>query len=203
MQPSKARTGMVTEKRTLAIGFGNRVIAARVVAILVPGSSPIRKLKAQAARDCRFANATQGRKCRSVVLTDSGHLLLSAVHPETLCQRFETLACGEEDGAGRVVASRVVAVLSAASASASRLRAQAREAGRLVDTTRGHKCRSILLLDSGVAVLSTVHPETICQRLELAPDADAFGTGIGRRIKGNVPALEKASGTEEDGGGNG
>ena len=101
-----------------------------------------------------------------MVLLDSGHLILSAVHPDTLCQRLETLACGEDNGMGRVVASRVVAVLTSASASAGRLRTEAREAGRLLDTTGGRKCRSVLLVDSGVVVLSSVHPDTFCQRLE-------------------------------------
>jgi len=159
--------GVLMEERTaLPIGFGNRVIASRVVAILIPGSAPIRRFKSESARAGRLANATHGRKCRAMVLLDSGHLVLSAVHPDTLCRRLETLPDEEEPAAGRVVSSRVVSVLVAGSSSMHRLRGEAGKAGRLVDITGGRKCRSIMLLDSGAVVLSPVHPDTLCQRLE-------------------------------------
>jgi len=154
------------EGKILAIGFGNRVVVARVAAVLIPGSAPIRRFKAEAARAGRLANATQGRKCRSMVLLDSGYLILSAVHADTLCERLETLPDEEGKASGRIVSSRVLSILVAGSSSMDRLRAEARKAGRLVDITGGRKCRSLVLLDTGILILSPIHPDTLGTRLE-------------------------------------
>jgi len=150
---------------TLNIGFGNRVIASRIVAVLVPGSSPMRRLKDEAKQAGKLGMATQGRRCRSLLLLDSGHVLLSALHPDTVCQRFETVSGGSAGDGDRIVASRIVAVFTSGSASVQRHKEDARAAGRLADLTRGKKCRSILLLDSGHLLLSAVHPDTLCGRL--------------------------------------
>ena len=77
-------------KGVLNIGFGNVVIHARLVAILTPGPNPVRRLRDEARKAGRLVDATHGRKCRSVLLCDSGHLILSSIQPETLCQRYET-----------------------------------------------------------------------------------------------------------------
>ena len=66
------------------IGFGNIVSAARIVAIVSPESAPIKRL-VQEARDNKSAvDATCGRKTRAVLIMDSGHIILSAVQPETV-----------------------------------------------------------------------------------------------------------------------
>jgi len=153
-------------ENTLNIGFGNRVVASRMVGILIPGSSPMRRLKEEARKGGRLANATHGRKCRSILLMDSGHLLLSAVHPDTLSQRFQSVPCESERAGARIMGSRVVALFVPSSSSMDRLKSEARKAGRLVDTTRGRKCRSVLLADSGHVILSCVHPDTMSQRLQ-------------------------------------
>ncbi len=150
---------------TLNIGFGNRVIASRIVAVLVPGSAPMRRLKEDAKQAGKLATATHGRKCRSILLLDSGHVLLSAVHADTICQRFDTIACGTGTEGYRALVSRIVAVFSNDSASMTRQKEEARGAGRLADLTHGRKCRSMLLLDSGHMLLSAVHPDTMCKRL--------------------------------------
>jgi len=147
------------------IGFGNRVIASRIVAVLVPGSSPLRRFKQEAEEKGMLGNGTHGRKCRSILLIDSGHVLLSAIHPDTLCRRLETMTCGNEHGGNRVVASRIVAVFTHGSASVNRMKTHARRAGQLVDLTQGRKCRSMLVLDSGQILLTTVHPDTMSKRL--------------------------------------
>jgi hypothetical protein len=77
------------------IGFGNVVVAARVVAVVHPGSSPARRLKDEAREAGRLIDATEGRRTRSIIVTDSNHLILSAVQSETLSQR---LAPQEEKG---------------------------------------------------------------------------------------------------------
>ena len=70
------------------IGFGNFVVAARVVAIVNPTSSPMRRLRDDARQESRLVDATQGRKTRSILVTDSNHVILSAIQAETVGQRF-------------------------------------------------------------------------------------------------------------------
>ena len=77
------------KKDVLNIGFGNVVVRSRLVAILSPGPSPVRRLRDEARKAGRLVDATHGRKCRSVLVCDSGHLILSAIQSETLCQRYE------------------------------------------------------------------------------------------------------------------
>ena len=69
------------------VGFGNMVSSSRVVAIVSPDSAPVRRL-VQDARDAgRVIDATCGRRTRAVLITDSDHVILSAVQPETVANR--------------------------------------------------------------------------------------------------------------------
>lgn len=70
------------------IGFGNFVLASRVIGIINPASSPMRRLREDAKSDGRLIDATQGRKTRSILVMDSNHIILSAIQPETISQRF-------------------------------------------------------------------------------------------------------------------
>ncbi len=70
------------------IGYGNMVMATKVVAVLSPDSAPMRRLKDEAKEQKRLLDATQGRKTRAIIITDSDHVILSAVQVETLMQRF-------------------------------------------------------------------------------------------------------------------
>jgi regulator of extracellular matrix RemA (YlzA/DUF370 family) len=72
----------------LNIGFGNLVLTGRVVAVVNPASSPMRRLREDAKNEGRLIDATQGRKTRSIIITDSNHVILSAVQAETVAQRF-------------------------------------------------------------------------------------------------------------------
>lgn len=74
--------------RLINLGFGNFVLASRVVAVVNPASSPMRRLREDAKNEGRLVDATQGRKTRSILVTDSNHVILSAILPETLGQRF-------------------------------------------------------------------------------------------------------------------
>ena len=74
--------------RLINIGFGNTVISYRVVAVVMPGSAPMKRLRERATQADRLIDATHGRKTRSIIVTDSNHIILSAVHPETLSQRL-------------------------------------------------------------------------------------------------------------------
>ncbi len=80
----------MAKKDILNIGFGNTVVRSRLVAILAPGPNPVRRLRDEARKAGRLVDATHGRKCRAVLVCDSGHLILSSVQADTLCQRFES-----------------------------------------------------------------------------------------------------------------
>lgn len=69
------------------IGFGNVVSFARVIAIITPGSSPMKRVREEAGERGKLIDATQGRKTRSIIVTDSDHVILSALQVETITQR--------------------------------------------------------------------------------------------------------------------
>jgi regulator of extracellular matrix RemA (YlzA/DUF370 family) len=73
----------------LNIGFGNVVAVERVVAVVTPGSAPVKRMKDWARDAGKLVDATQGRRTRAVIVTDSGHIILSAVAAETITQRLE------------------------------------------------------------------------------------------------------------------
>ncbi|MEL6555937.1 MAG: DUF370 domain-containing protein [Cyanobacteria bacterium J06621_11] len=70
------------------IGFGNIVSASRVVAIVSPESAPIKRIISDARDRTQLVDATYGRRTRAVIVTDSGHVVLSAIQPETVANRF-------------------------------------------------------------------------------------------------------------------
>jgi len=70
------------------IGFGNVVAASRVIAIVTPGSAPLRRLREEARERGKLIDATQGRRTRAIIVTDSDHVILSALQAETVTQRF-------------------------------------------------------------------------------------------------------------------
>ncbi len=76
------------DSNLLSVGFGNFLVSRRVVAIISPSSAPIRRLREEARDEKRLIDATQGRKTRSVIITDSNHVIMSAVQSETIAQRF-------------------------------------------------------------------------------------------------------------------
>jgi extracellular matrix regulatory protein A len=76
------------KQRLLNVGFGNFVIAGRIIAIVTPASSPMRRLREDARQEGRLIDATQGRKTRSMIVTDSNHVVLSAIQAETISQRL-------------------------------------------------------------------------------------------------------------------
>jgi hypothetical protein len=78
----------VPQKQLLNLGFGNYVVISRVIGIVNPGSSPMRRLREDARQEGRLVDTTQGRKTRSIIITDSNHIFLSALQAETIGQRF-------------------------------------------------------------------------------------------------------------------
>ena len=81
--------------RLINIGFGNIVAANRLVAIVSPESAPIKRIIQEARDRGSLIDATYGRRTRAVILTDSGHVVLSALQPETVAGRFNEREDGE------------------------------------------------------------------------------------------------------------
>lgn len=71
------------------IGFGNIVSANRIIAIVSPESAPIKRIVQEAKDEGMAVDATYGRRTRAVIIMDSGHVVLSAVQPETVAGRVD------------------------------------------------------------------------------------------------------------------
>lgn len=76
------------DTKLINIGFGNIVSANRVIAIVSPESAPIKRIITDARERGELIDATYGRRTRAVIITDSGHVVLSAIQPETVANRF-------------------------------------------------------------------------------------------------------------------
>ena len=72
----------------LNIGFGNVVAKDKVVALINSDSAPMRRFREEAGQTGRLVDATQGRKTRTILVTASGHVILSAIAVETIAQRW-------------------------------------------------------------------------------------------------------------------
>jgi extracellular matrix regulatory protein A len=76
-----------TAPSTINVGHGNFIVGHRIIAILECGSLPMKRLREKAAETNHLVDATAGRKTRSLVVTDSNHVILSALAPQTLQDR--------------------------------------------------------------------------------------------------------------------
>lgn len=74
--------------KLINIGFGNIVSASRIIAIVSPESAPIKRIIQEARDRGMLIDATYGRRTRAVIVTDSDHIILSAVQPETVAHRL-------------------------------------------------------------------------------------------------------------------
>ena len=79
------------------IGFGNMVSAGRIVAIAPPDSAPVKRLVQDAKEEGRVIDVSCGRRTRSVIVTDSDHVILSAIQAETITNRLATDLADDED----------------------------------------------------------------------------------------------------------
>ncbi|WP_123054124.1 DUF370 domain-containing protein [Clostridium sp. JN-1] len=82
--------------KLINIGFGNIVSANRLVAIVSPESAPIKRIIQEARDRGMLIDATYGRRTRAVIITDSDHVILSAVQPETVAHRLSSKDEGDE-----------------------------------------------------------------------------------------------------------
>lgn len=85
--------------RLINIGFGNIVVGGQVVAIVSPDSAPIKRIISEARDREQLVDATYGRRTRAVIVTSSNHVILSAIQPETISNRFLPPKGGDPDGA--------------------------------------------------------------------------------------------------------
>ena len=74
--------------KLINIGFGNTVVSDRIISILSPESAPIKRVISEARDRAQLVDATYGRRTRAVIITDSGHIVLSSIQPDTIAQRF-------------------------------------------------------------------------------------------------------------------
>ena len=74
--------------KLINIGFGNLVSASRLIAIVSPESAPIKRIIQDVRERGELIDATYGRRTRAVIIMDSGHVILSAIQPETVANRF-------------------------------------------------------------------------------------------------------------------
>ena len=82
--------------RLVNVGYGNVVVASRIVAVVAPAAAPIRRLREEARERGKLVDATMGRKTRSVIVCDSDHVVLSAVQAETIRDRIGESLFGVE-----------------------------------------------------------------------------------------------------------
>ena len=78
----------------LNVGFDNVVASERIVAVVAADPAPIRRLREAAGRHQKLIDATNGRKTRTVIITDSDHVVLSSLQPGTVAQRLSELRAG-------------------------------------------------------------------------------------------------------------
>ena len=85
--------------KLINIGFGNMVASSRLIAIVSPESAPIKRIIQDGRDKGVVIDATYGRRTRAVLIMDSGHIVLSALQPETIANRFVTQEAQEEPAA--------------------------------------------------------------------------------------------------------
>ena len=83
--------------KLINIGFGNMVSTGRIITIVSPESAPIKRIIQDARENSVLIDATYGRRTRAVIVMDSGHVVLSAIQPETIANRFTQLDVDDDD----------------------------------------------------------------------------------------------------------
>ena len=75
--------------KLINIGFGNLVNSSRIISVVSPDSAPIKRIVQESKQKSMLIDATYGRLCKAVIITDSDHIVLSAISPETIGNRLE------------------------------------------------------------------------------------------------------------------
>jgi regulator of extracellular matrix RemA (YlzA/DUF370 family) len=83
--------------KLINVGYGNFISSSRIIAIIGPDSSPVKRIIQEAKEERRLIDATYGRRTRAVIITDSGHIVLSSIQPETVANRIEMQEAEQEE----------------------------------------------------------------------------------------------------------
>nr|WP_296834189.1 DUF370 domain-containing protein [uncultured Marvinbryantia sp.] len=83
--------------RLMNIGFGNVINTAKIIAVVGPEAAPVKRMVQNARQLGKVIDATQGRRTKSVIVTENDYIVLSSLQPETLAKRFQTMG---DDGKG-------------------------------------------------------------------------------------------------------
>ncbi len=82
--------------KLINIGFGNMVSAQKIVSVVSPESAPIKRIVQEAKDKGIIIDASQGRKTKAVIITDSDHVILSALSPEKIASKLDGKGENEE-----------------------------------------------------------------------------------------------------------
>lgn len=145
----------------LHVGFGANVVAQRILAICDPDSAPIRRMVRRAKENGTATDVTYGRRMRSVIVMDTGHIVVAALRAETIARRLRDATI-----VGTIGAARIVTVSDADSAPIKRMVERAKEEDSVIDVTYGRRVKTVIVLDTGHIVLAALQPETIAGRLQ-------------------------------------
>ncbi|MFR8547485.1 MAG: DUF370 domain-containing protein [Lachnospiraceae bacterium] len=85
------------------IGFGNYINALKMAAVVNPDAAPIKRMVQSAREEQRVIDATQGRRTKSVLVMETGQIVLSAMQPDTIARRFAANAAAEQEWKGEEV----------------------------------------------------------------------------------------------------
>jgi len=83
--------------KLINIGFGNIVMSSRIVSVVSPESAPLKRIIQDARDTANLIDATYGRRTRAIIFTDSGHIILSSLMPETIANRITGKPNGKPD----------------------------------------------------------------------------------------------------------
>ena len=85
---SSSRKREQNSNQLISLGFKNVVVKEKIVAVVSPEAAPTKRLKDEAKKNNKLVDATSGRRTRAVIITESDHVILASVQPETITQRF-------------------------------------------------------------------------------------------------------------------
>ncbi len=98
----------MTNIKLINIGFGNIVPVNRIVAIVSPESAPIKRLIQDGRDQGKLIDATYGRRTRAVIITDSDHIILSSIQPETVANRIVAKDSGSNECDGIEIDDEII-----------------------------------------------------------------------------------------------
>ena len=143
------------------IGFENHVAMNRVIAVASPNSAPTRRIIKEGKSKGLLIDMTNGRKTKAVIFTDSGHIILAALAPDTISSRIQK----SWERLGITAAPGQTPSKADDSESKDNLVQQSRSKGLLIDITGGKKTQSVIFTEGGQIILAAVPPETITTKI--------------------------------------